>query len=207
MNDYPNSFLEFKGLYLSHDGAHYSKNWTPEKQKSYNQWYYERNKHAINEQRRLKKRSKLASERYGELEDQSKTYYDKANAELAKGDKVKEQQFYDNVKIFFDPVRDNSEIAKNNKRAEHQYKTHYERAAKLYTKAGDSKVKASNMGKKARKVTVEYTKKSNDIKDDKAKLSNKAKYTGYAAGVLVRNIGGSISNAGANFINKIIKKK
>lgn len=46
VNEYSFGLDAPQDAYLQHDklGAHYSKNWTKEKQNAYNKWYYEHNK-------------------------------------------------------------------------------------------------------------------------------------------------------------------
>ena len=58
VNEYSFGLDAPQDAYLQHDklGAHYSKNWTKEKQQAYNKWYYEHNKDkwkAINDEKKL----------------------------------------------------------------------------------------------------------------------------------------------------------
>lgn len=50
VNEYSFGLDAPQDAYLQHDklGAHYSKNWTKEKQQAYNKWYYEHNKEKLN---------------------------------------------------------------------------------------------------------------------------------------------------------------
>ncbi len=50
VNEYSFGLDAPQDTYLQHDklGAHYSKNWTKEKQQEYNKWYYENNKSKLN---------------------------------------------------------------------------------------------------------------------------------------------------------------
>ncbi len=198
VNEYSFGLDAPQDAYLSHGvlGAHYSKNWTKEKQNAYNKWYYEHNK-----------------DKWKDINDEKLR-----QAKFNKREMARAQQDYEDYTWFANAAKKNAdayEYAKTNSYERSnmgsrlnpgETYTQHTKNMRMIEKSYNDMVRNSKdkMDTLSNPKTAGYTSSSNkriknnvsNIQSDRDKLSNKVRYdvetTAAKAAKAVKNIANSI---------------
>ena len=187
--------------YLCHDklGAHYSKNWTKEKQNAYNKWYYEHNKDkwkAIYDEKKataLKNKRSMADAKLNYESDVWAANAHKMNADA------------------YESVKGNTYERQNLMTDGETYNEHIKNLRRLQSAHEDwAKAEKNTMERLSNPKTAGYTSSSNDrikksvnnIQSDRDKLSNKVRYDVETTAAKARS---NISSTINKIKNKVLK--
>jgi hypothetical protein len=207
INQY-SSNLDAPQDYLVHGklGAHYSKNWTKEKQNEYNKWYYQHNKDKWKDQQ--------DAEIQNRLENIKNTKGELNKSERAEARYLRNASANDaNAETYEIASRNRVEAQEGNKLghgSSYKAKARKERdtASRYRTMASTERAYRDRLGRSAvsrnqKSATANDLKRS--IQADKSKLSNIAKFevdrTARKASNAVKNIKSSISSVANKVLN------